>query len=475
MATLPTTALGNLNATFSTVDALITGTEPVLELIGSAVDTSYVYDATNSTHTGIAAMALGDVPGDFGTMLTLAIQLRYRLGTSTANKTWDSLTAQVYQSDGTTPLTNAVTIATNITTTTATNSSVVSFTGVDTTSGAAVWNGALVFLRFSATRTKGGNTDDLRVTAAEVTGTYTAGATTETRTASANAALQQTFPRTASATAALQALQTKQALVSASISQTFPRTAEATAYLLGGYSKTANADAAVQGTLTKTSSATGALQQAFSRTAVVTAALLRSWPLTAASDAAVQLQATRLATTDATLQKIVPLTAGASAVLESLASVYTRTADASGALQKAFAVVVSAAASLIGTRYARPNADTSTGPWLSTEASLYEAVDEVAAEDADYIYTTSAGECELPLWPIQDPGINTGHVLKVRVKSPNANAVQVTVMQGVSVIATRLFTGLPTSFTTLSVSLSEGEAALISDYTALSVKLEAKP
>ena len=98
------------------------------------------------------------------------------------NITWDSLQARIYKSDGTTPLTDLLTVVSNITTTTPTDSTAIAFTNVDTAATQADWDGARVYLYWNVSRTKGGGTFEKRVTAGEITGTYTAAAPAVTST-----------------------------------------------------------------------------------------------------------------------------------------------------------------------------------------------------------------------------------------------------------------------------------------------------
>jgi hypothetical protein len=170
LVALPTLAFGTYTNVSNTV---IVGTEPVLQVIASAVDTSYVYTATNQTgtNTHTAQFALADMPSDFSNMDTLSVRMRYLKASAGANMAW-TLRAQVFKSDGTTPLTDAVDVAVAITTTTATNSAVINFTGVDTTASKADWDEAVVHVLFVLTRSAGGDTIQKRVTAAELTGTY---------------------------------------------------------------------------------------------------------------------------------------------------------------------------------------------------------------------------------------------------------------------------------------------------------------
>jgi hypothetical protein len=170
MADLGTLALGTYTNITTTSK---TGADPVLEVIASANDGTYVFDNTNSSHGAFCFMTLGDMPANFKFMETVSIRLRY-LAAAAMTNTWDRITARLVKSDGVTALSDLTVVVTGpITTTTGTNSAVVSFLTVDTTATAADWNGALVQLGWTVTRNKGGDSVEKRITAAEVTGTYT--------------------------------------------------------------------------------------------------------------------------------------------------------------------------------------------------------------------------------------------------------------------------------------------------------------
>lgn len=171
MATLPTNELG-LSSNLSGV--AITGTEPVLELIASAADASYAHSGTNNASgTFTAEFDLDNMPNDFGNMDTLSVQLRYLRAAGTLVNTWNSLDAQIIDSSNE-ALSNTVTVASNITTTTATNSSVITLTGLNTTANKTTWDNAKLRISWVITRNMGGDTIEKRVTAAQLTGTYTA-------------------------------------------------------------------------------------------------------------------------------------------------------------------------------------------------------------------------------------------------------------------------------------------------------------
>ena len=175
MADLPTLTLGAFVAG-SSVSTATTGTPPVLQSIATADDATNVHDTNNATHTGVAVFELGDTPTDFGTMDTLSIRVRFAIQSGARVNTWDLLTGQVVAADGTTPLTAERTLAIDIINTTPTNTTVLAFSSLNTSADKATWDGALVILRFSVTRDMGGDALEERVLAAELTGTYSAGA-----------------------------------------------------------------------------------------------------------------------------------------------------------------------------------------------------------------------------------------------------------------------------------------------------------
>lgn len=123
---------------------------------------------------------------------------------------------------------------------------------------------------------------------------------------------------------------------------------------------------------------------------------------------------------------------------------------------------------------ARPNADTTPGAWLpSTGTVLYDMVDEVVADDADYIYATTASTCNLALSPVADPLTSSGQVVSYRAWSPAGNGLIVRLKQGAITIATWTHSALPTNPTTYQQVLSGAECDAITDYTALSTEMEA--
>jgi hypothetical protein len=121
-------------------------------------------------------------------------------------------------------------------------------------------------------------------------------------------------------------------------------------------------------------------------------------------------------------------------------------------------------------QFARPDADITDADWLpSTGSDLYAVLDESAADDGDYIYTsTDNSEFEVQLSSVSDPGVSTDHYLRIRVANiPSGKSLTTTLMQGASQIAQWVEAG-PLSGT-LEYELGT-DADAITDYTDLRVR-----
>ena len=171
MADLGTLAIGLFDLGNSTWDGTIGSTSP-LEVIGSFNDSNYAHDDDNTTAAGeteVAYFALEDMPSDFGDIDTLLLNLRYFRDANTALKTWDTLTARVYDSTLAVAYTDLLTVASSITNTTGANSGATGFTinATGLAASKANWNGAVLALHIVRTKEKGGNItyDLLRKTA----------------------------------------------------------------------------------------------------------------------------------------------------------------------------------------------------------------------------------------------------------------------------------------------------------------------
>jgi hypothetical protein len=121
---------------------------------------------------------------------------------------------------------------------------------------------------------------------------------------------------------------------------------------------------------------------------------------------------------------------------------------------------------------ARPSSTTTTGTWTaSTGGALHTAIDEVTASDADFISTLTDSSCVMGL--SATTGTRRGHDLRVRAWSPIADGLEVEVRQGNTLIALRQIANLHATPTTYNLMLTPGEAATITDYSALTLHLTA--
>ena len=142
----------------------------------AAADDATTYIRNNSGTSGNYVGQLTDTPGSFTSMSALTIDVRAR----TTNWTDDSVTlfAQVFRSDGTTPLTNEVSATTGAGTKAGwTTVSGVTLTGLVTADKAA-WDGARLKLRWAYTAIGTSDGAQLKVTAAQLNATSSEAAAT---------------------------------------------------------------------------------------------------------------------------------------------------------------------------------------------------------------------------------------------------------------------------------------------------------
>lgn len=144
----------------------------------------------------------------------------------------------------------------------------------------------------------------------------------------------------------------------------------------------------------------------------------------------------------------------------------------------------SSGSSSVCSQIARPSWDYSTDSWSpSTGASVAGVIDEVTPSDSDYAYRDFLfpgfpGEAKINLTSISDPGVHTGHVMRVRAKlsHPSEMSFTLTLVQDIGGGESTIRSWSPTltdSYATYEVTLSSGEAAAISDYSILGIKLYA--
>ena len=128
---------------------------------------------------------------------------------------------------------------------------------------------------------------------------------------------------------------------------------------------------------------------------------------------------------------------------------------------------------VVTAQFARPTSDVSAGTWTaSTGSDLFAMLDETAADDGDYITTTSYSTCEVALSSLTDPAVSTGHVVRYRI-SATGGGIIVRLRQGTTTIASWTHNPAPASLTTYAQTLSGGEADSITSYAALKLQFEA--
>jgi len=135
-------------------------------------------------------------------------------------------------------------------------------------------------------------------------------------------------------------------------------------------------------------------------------------------------------------------------------------------------------------QFARPSADTVRTGWTDEAGGttdIYTGIDEVSAEDAEYVKTPTppgSNEFETLLTAVTDPVSSTGHVMRWRRrKQPASGSAQINLtvrlVEGTTQIVSRSDTDIPGSFTDTSYTLSAGEADSITDYSNLRLEFVA--
>jgi len=142
-------------------------------------------------------------------------------------------------------------------------------------------------------------------------------------------------------------------------------------------------------------------------------------------------------------------------------------------------------------QFARPDADTNNVDAYTDQAggstSLFATVDEVSADDADFVRTVVTPSSDVMVFrlsDVTDPVSSTGHIMRMRSNTDVASggeAIDFTLQlrQGYvseaslgTLIATLTRTGATgTTWAATSYTLSGAEADAITDYTALFYRL----
>ena len=126
-------------------------------------------------------------------------------------------------------------------------------------------------------------------------------------------------------------------------------------------------------------------------------------------------------------------------------------------------------------QYARPSSDIENpGGW--TTEPLWDKIEEEPFDDVDYLISpkTATGDSfTIGLSGVTDPEIHTGHIIRIRAKTGVTGTFKYELMQGAVVIKDSGDVVLTTEFAEYNMTLSEAEAAEITDYTALRVRVTA--
>lgn len=126
-------------------------------------------------------------------------------------------------------------------------------------------------------------------------------------------------------------------------------------------------------------------------------------------------------------------------------------------------------------QYGRPSSLIENPGGWATEP-LWDKIEEEPFDDADYVESpkSAAGDSfTIGLSGVEDPGVHTNHVVRIRAKTGVSGTFKFELLQGVVVIKDSGDVVLTTAFTEYNMILSEGEAATISDYAALRVRVTA--
>lgn len=132
----------------------------------------------------------------------------------------------------------------------------------------------------------------------------------------------------------------------------------------------------------------------------------------------------------------------------------------------------SLSANLWPTQVVRPVSDVSTGAWISSlGGTLSSMLDEVVADDNDYISTQSSSTCRIRLGTLSNPGSDPNPVrLNYRIKGDGSSNLTVKLYSGANLISTYNHSPAPATFTTYTQTLSQGERAAISDWGLLELE-----
>lgn len=130
-------------------------------------------------------------------------------------------------------------------------------------------------------------------------------------------------------------------------------------------------------------------------------------------------------------------------------------------------------------QFARPTGDISRGSWTTQSggtADLWASLDEEAADDSDYVISAIGNNSayEVRLSSVAPAVIPRNHTLFLRgakhAANGNTKGVDVSLVQGTTVLGTQSFPNLPATVTQQSIDLPRAMAAGITDYSDLRLR-----
>ena len=133
-------------------------------------------------------------------------------------------------------------------------------------------------------------------------------------------------------------------------------------------------------------------------------------------------------------------------------------------------------------QYLRPSADTSLGSWTDEAdgaTNIYAHIDETSPSDADYVQSPNNPSANIYKFKIStgsDPTVHTNHIISYRYRKPDSTGtvnLKVRLVEGATTRKEWTHNDIGTTWTTQEQTLTEGEAATITDYSNLYLELEA--
>jgi hypothetical protein len=131
-------------------------------------------------------------------------------------------------------------------------------------------------------------------------------------------------------------------------------------------------------------------------------------------------------------------------------------------------------------QFARPSSQVSRGSWTTNTGSttnLWSAIDDAVADDTDYVISAIGANdsCEFGLSSVAPAVIPRDHSVVIRGRKDatggNDKGVDVTLLQGATVLGTQSFPILPVAATQQIIGLPRSMVSGITDYAGLRLRL----